>query len=123
MPAAQKLEGRLSYTAGFGSFYSPMPLLPPWGLSTLALDENSCPLRDLTLPLSGSLPGECRTQLLCLLCSGQSVVSLPASEESVPVSSASATSPTPTGPSHPRPPGEPRPLGPNPHPVLGQPAA
>lgn len=88
------------YIAGFGSFYTLMPLLPSWGLSTLTLDENSCPLRVPILPLSGSPPWECRTQLLCLLCPGQSVVSLPASKESVPVSSAPATSPTPTGPSH-----------------------
>lgn len=56
MPIAEKLEGSSSSTAGFGSFYTPVPLLPPWGLSMLALDENSCPLRELTLPLSGCAP-------------------------------------------------------------------
>lgn len=50
MPTARKLEGSFSHTAGFGSLHTPGPLLPPWGLSTLAPDENSCPLRDLTLP-------------------------------------------------------------------------
>lgn len=88
------------YTAEFGSFHTLVPLLPSWGLSTLALDGNSCLLKALTLPLSGSLPRECGTQLLCLLCPGQSVVSLPACKESVPVSSPPTTSPTPTGPSY-----------------------
>lgn len=87
------------YAAGFGSFRTQMPLLPSWGLSALTLDGKSCPLRTPTL-LSASPPRECRTRLLCLLCPGQSVVSLPASHESGPVSSAPATSPTPTGPSH-----------------------
>lgn len=77
-----------------------VPLLPCWGFGALGLDENSCPLKAVTLLLSGFLPQERRTQLLCLLCPGQSVVSLPASKESVPVSSAPTTSPTPTGPSH-----------------------
>lgn len=72
----------------------------PGGFSTLALGENSCPLKTSTLLLSGSLPQEPGTQLLCLLCPGQSVVSLPACKESVPVSSAPATSPTPTDPSY-----------------------
>lgn len=89
------------YTDGFGSSHTVMPPPSSWGLSTLALDENSCPPRAPTLPPpSGSLPREQRTQLRCVLCLGQSVVSLPASKESVPVSSAPATSPTPTGPSH-----------------------
>lgn len=77
-----------------------MPLLPSRGLSTSTLDKQSCPRRTPTLLLSASVPREWRTQLFCLLCPGQSVVSLPASNESVPVSSVSATSPTPTGPSH-----------------------
>lgn len=87
-------------TAGFGSSHTLVPLLPSWGFGALGLDENSCPLKAVTLLLSGFLPQERRTQLLCLLCPGQSVVSLPASKESVPVSSAPTTSPTPTGPSH-----------------------
>lgn len=88
------------YTAGFGSFHTLVPLLPSWGFSMLALDENSCSLKAPTLLLSGSLLQERTTQLLCLLRPGQSVVSLPASKESVPVSSAPATSPTATGPSY-----------------------
>lgn len=72
----------------------------------------------------GPLPGAWRTRLPSLLRLGQSVVSLPAHEESGPVSSAPDTSP-PHPQAHPtaRPPGEPRPLRPHPHPVLGQLAA
>ena len=103
------------YAAAFGCFHTQMPLLPSWGLSTLTLDEKSCPLRAPTL-LSASPPRECRTGLLCLLCPGQSVVSLPASNESVPVSSAPATSPTPTGPSHSQTSGRAQTSGSPPHP-------
>ena len=112
------------YPAGFGSFHTLVPLLPSWGFSTLALDENSCSLKAPTLLLSGSLLQERRTQLLCLLRPGQSVVSLPASKESVPVSSAPATSPTATGPSyHQTSRRAQTSRSPAPHPVLRQPGA
>lgn len=86
--------------AGFGSSHPQTPSSPPPGLRAHTLDEESCPRRARTLLLSASLLRECGTRLLCLLCPGQSVVSLPASNESVPLSSAPATSPTPAGPSH-----------------------
>lgn len=92
----------------------------PGGFSTLALGENSCPLKTSTLLLSGSLPQEPGTQLSasCVLANlwfpFQPVKNLCLCHL--------LQLPLPHPQTHPttRPPGEPRPLGPHPHPVLRQ---
>lgn len=82
MPAEHAGQAASPSTAGSGSFHAPDAPPPTPGAPHTRPGREQLPAEGSRLPLSGSLPGACRTQLLCLLCPGQSVVSLPASEES-----------------------------------------